>query len=348
MKKIPLTKLENLIFQLEHHFNNFFNRNNFLIPKNQLSVEKLLSVLDTLVLKNNIYKNFFIDEVSSLENFKKNSLLFLDKEIDLSKINFSEICLITSNIEVYNNYYKKNIFLVNNFDSSFKKIVNFMYVHEDSSDFKDEFSYVKGSYISKYSTIDESSVIFKNCVIGRGVEIGKNCIIKNNCVIKNSIIRDNVIISDNSTVGSTGFGFDLKAPGASNIIPQIGIVYIDSNTYIGSNCTIDRGKIDSTHIGKNCMIDNLVHIAHNVFLGDNACVAAQTGISGSTSIGKNLISGGQSGFAGHIKIGDNVIVAAKSGVTKNIKNNSTVAGFPAIDIKDWKKQIIKQKKNEYK
>ncbi len=333
---------------MEHHFNNLFNRNNFLISRNKLSVENLLSVLDNLVLKNNIYFNFFIDEVSSLDNFKKNSLLFLDEKITSYKINFSEVCLITSNKEIYKYYSNKNIFLVTDFAKSFKKIINFMYIHEDSSDFKDEFSYVKGSYISKYSSIHDTSVILKNCVIGRGVEIGKNCIIKNNCVIKNSIIRDNVIISDNSTIGSTGFGFDLSFPGASNIIPQIGIVYIDDNTHIGSNCTIDRGKIDSTYIGKNCMIDNLVHIAHNVILGDNACLAAQSGISGSTVIGKNLISGGQSGYAGHIKIGDNVIVAGKSGVTKNIKDNSTVAGFPAIDIKEWKKQIIKQKKNGYK
>ena len=89
------------------------------------------------------------------------------------------------------------------------------------------------------------------------------------------------------------------------------------------------------------MIDNLVHIAHNVYIGPNACIAAQTGISGSVKIGKNLICGGQVGFAGHINIGDNVIIAAKSGVTKNIKDNSTIAGFPATDIKNGKKNNIK-------
>ena len=106
--------------------------------------------------------------------------------------------------------------------------------------------------------------------------------------------------------------------------------------------------MDLTYIGKNSMIDNLVHIAHNVILGNNACIAAQSGISGSVVIGKNLISGGQSGYAGHIKIGDNVIVAAKSGVTKNILDNSKVAGFPAIDIKEWKNKIIKERKNGHK
>ena len=96
------------------------------------------------------------------------------------------------------------------------------------------------------------------------------------------------------------------------------------------------------------MLDNLIHIAHNVVLGKNTCIAAQTGISGSVTIGDNVIIGGQVGFAGHIKIGKNVIVAAKSGVTKNIKDNSVIAGFPAIDIKEWKKNIINQKKYGHK
>ena len=93
------------------------------------------------------------------------------------------------------------------------------------------------------------------------------------------------------------------------------------------------------------MIDNLVHIAHNVHIGDNACIAAQTGISGSVFIGDNVTIGGQVGFAGHINIGQNVVIAAKSGVTKNINDNSVVAGFPAIDINKWKRNVIKGRKN---
>ena len=124
----------------------------------------------------------------------------------------------------------------------------------------------------------------------------------------------------------------------------MGIVYIDDFVHIGSNCTVDRAKIDVTYIGKNSMIDNLVHVAHNVIIGNNVTIAAQTGISGSTKIGDNVTVGGQVGFAGHITIGNNVTIAAKSGVTKNIKDNSVVAGFPAIDMKEWKKNIIKLKK----
>ena len=92
------------------------------------------------------------------------------------------------------------------------------------------------------------------------------------------------------------------------------------------------------------MLDNQIHIAHNVIINSNACIAAQTGISGSVVIGNNLISGGQSGFAGHITIGDNVVVAAKSGVTKNINSKSSVAGYHATDINKWKRIVIKQRK----
>ena len=174
------------------------------------------------------------------------------------------------------------------------------------------------------------------------------CIIKNNVVIKNSIIKDNVVICDNTSIGTTGFGFDYNKRGANFLNPQIGGVIIYDNVHIGAGCTIDRAKIDTTNIGKNSMIDNLVHIAHNVSIGDNACIAEQTGIAGSVVIGNNVTVGGKVGFAGHIKIGDNVIIAARSGVTKNIKENSVVAGFPAIDIKEWKKRLIMEKKNGYK
>ena len=141
-------------------------------------------------------------------------------------------------------------------------------------------------------------------------------------------------------------GKGLSLPGKLKIVGT-GTVYIGDNCHIGSCCTIDRGKIDLTYIGNNCMIDNQVHIAHNVILSDNACIAAQTGIAGSVKIGTNVTVGGQVGFAGHITIGNNVVIAAKSGVTKNINDNSFIAGFPATDIKKWKKKIIKERRDGY-
>ena len=320
-----------------------FKRNNFFPFKNKFKLEELNALIKNQIIYTNIIDNFYINDVSSLINIKENSILFLEKDIENTKFNSDNLHIYTD-IESNKKYYK-NLTIVKNLNFIYNMILNNLYYHEDHQGYKDEFDLIDGSFLSKNSIIHESCEIGMNCTISRGVEIGKNSIIKNNVVIKNTIIGDNVIISDNSSIGTTGFGFNYNERGSSNINPQIGLVIIDNNVHIGANCSIDRGKIDYTYIGKNSMIDNMVHIGHNVILGDNACVAAQTGISGSVVIGKNVTIGGQAGFAGHIKIGENVIIAARSGVTKDIKDNSVVAGFPATDIKEWKKNVIKQRKN---
>ena len=324
-----------------------FDRSVFYNKNSNIDLLSLEFNLKDIILDKKINFNFEIDDISSLNYQRKFSLIFLENEISLS-IDLKKICIITNKKEIFLNDKYHNIIFVKDINLAYKEIINKIYIHDDLKTYDDEFLLKNNSFISKFADIADTALIANNCVIGKGVKIGKNCIIKNNVVIKNSIISNDVIISDNTVIGSSGFGFDLKNMGSKNLLPQIGIVYIDENTYIGSCCTIDRAKIDITYIGKNSMIDNLVHIAHNVVVGNFACIAAQSGISGSVKIGNHLISGGQSGFAGHITIGDNVTVAAKSGVTKNIKSNSIVAGFPAIDIKDWKKLKIKEKKNGYK
>ena len=323
-----------------------FSRKNFFPIKKILTLNEIETLLKKKILKSKINHNFEINDVSSLNNLIKNSLLFLnDMSKNLNQL-LDDICVITDNENYFNNDFK-NIFLVNDLSFAYNIILNEIFSHEDQLSYEDEFDYINGSFISKFSNVSDSVKIGKNCLIGRGVEIGENCILKNNVVIKNSIIKSNVIICDNTSIGTTGFGFDFKNRGSNNLNPQLGIVFIDDFCHIGASCTIDRGKIDFTYIGKNSMIDNLVHIGHNVIISDNACIAAQSGISGSVEIGSYVTIGGQSGFAGHINIGDNVTVAGKSGVTKNLKNNSVVAGFPATDIKKWKKKIIKERNNGY-
>ena len=322
-----------------------FLRTNFFPKKKIFDLNHFKNLHKDHILFNNYTENFEINEISSLSYFRDNSFLFLETEIDSLSIKKRNIHIV-SNIEKNKNYYK-NISIVKNLNLSYNIICNELFYHDDHIDYKDDFNYTNGSFISKYSNIDKSAVIGKNNIISRGVEIGKNSIIKNNVVIKSAIIGNNVIICDNSSIGTSGFGFDFKNRGSLNLNPQLGITIIDDNVHIGASCTIDRGKIDYTYIGKNTMIDNMVHIGHNVIVGNNGCIAAQTGISGSVKIGDNVTIGGQVGFAGHLTIGENVIIAAKSGVTKNIKDNSVVAGFPAIDMKEWKKNIIRQRKNGY-
>ena len=188
------------------------------------------------------------------------------------------------------------------------------------------------------SEIKEGVYIGSNSSIGPNVIINKNVIIHDNVSISNAIIMENCIIKSGARIGGTGFGFEMKTKQKIN---HSGNVLIGKNSSIGSNTTIDRAVFDSTIIGEFSNVDNLVQIAHNVNIGDFAVIAAQVGIAGSTKIGNNVIIGGQAGISGHLVIGDNVTIAGKSGVTKNITNNSIIAGFPAKDIKLWKKEIIK-------
>ena len=324
-----------------------FVRSNFFPLKNILLSSDIDKILEKFLILSNIKNQFEILDVSSTNNIKSNSIFFLNKEIDISLKNNEKLLVITDNNKIYESINVENKILIKNINKAYQFLLNQIFILDDTIDYQDDFDLKNGSYISKFSKIDTSAIIKKNCVIGRGVTIGKNVIIKENTVVKNAIISDNSIISENTTIGGTGFGFDLQNMGSSNILPQIGIVHIDNNVSIGSNCSIDRAKIDITYIGKNSMLDNLIHIAHNVTIGSNACIAGQTGISGSVNIGENLICGGQVGFAGHINIGNNVRIAAKSGVTKNINDNSVIAGFPATDIKLWKKKIINERKNGY-
>jgi UDP-3-O-[3-hydroxymyristoyl] glucosamine N-acyltransferase len=326
----------------------FFKRHTFFDIKNKISIKNILTD-NSLIYKNNVSNNFIVKDVSTPYNLKNNSIIFLHNEmvenfssaVNLNK-NYKIHAFLESNAIV--NKKIKSYTLVSNLKLAYNNIINNFIIHSDHLNYKDKFIKIKNSLISVNANIHKSSIIGNNCVIGKGVVIGKNCIIKDNVVIKNSILEDNIIVHENCVIGSTGFGFDVHNVTILRNEPQIGIVYISSNCSIGSSCTIDRGKIDVTFFGHSCMLDNQVHIAHNVLLGNNVIIAAQSGIAGSAKIGNNVTIGGQSGISGHLKIGNNVLIGAKSGVTKNIINNSVVAGFPAIDIKKWKKMIINQRK----
>ncbi len=197
--------------------------------------------------------------------------------------------------------------------------------------------------IKENTEIGNNCIINDNCVIGPDVKIGNDTTICSNSVISNTNLGNNCLIKSGAIIGGKGFGF---TPKNKIEVIHIGNVSIGNNVEVGSNTTIDKSALESTYIGDNTRIDNLVQIAHGVKIGNNSIIAAQCGISGSTIIGQNCIMGGQVGIAGHLKIGDNVKIAAKSGVTKDIKDNSTIAGFPATDIRLWKKSIIFQRKNQ--
>lgn len=178
-------------------------------------------------------------------------------------------------------------------------------------------------------SIGDNTIIYGGCYVGQYTKIGKDTLIYPNVSIREYVnIGSRVVIHSGTVIGSDGFGF-ANMDGVYERIPQIGSVAIEDDVDIGSNVTIDRARFDKTIIGRGTKIDNLVHIAHNVVIGENCIIVAQVGISGSASIGKGVTLAGQVGVVGHITIGDGAIVAGRSGVTKSVAPGAFVSGFPA-------------------
>jgi UDP-3-O-[3-hydroxymyristoyl] glucosamine N-acyltransferase len=149
------------------------------------------------------------------------------------------------------------------------------------------------------------------------------------------VVGDYVTIHANTVIGSDGFGFIPKDNDSYEKVPQIGNVIIEDHVEIGSGVTIDCATLGSTIIKKGVKLDNQIHIAHNVEVGENTAIAAQTGIAGSAKIGKSCMIGGQVGIVGHIRIGDYVKIQGKSGISKGIKNNEVLQGSPAFGYSDF-------------
>lgn len=189
------------------------------------------------------------------------------------------------------------------------------------------------AYIGNNVIIGENVKIYPQVYLGDNVIIGANTIlfpgvkIHHDCVIGKA-----VCIHAGCVIGGDGFGYAPQADGSFKKVPQIGNVVVEDNVEIGANTTIDRSTIGSTTIKAGAKLDNLIQIAHNVEVGMNTVIAAQSGVSGSTKIGKNVMIGGQAGIVGHIQIADGSKINAQSGVGKSIKiPNTAVTGSPAYD-----------------
>ena len=188
-----------------------------------------------------------------------------------------------------------------------------------------------GAYtvIEAKAVIGDETIIYSNCFIGHETILGTKCLIYPNVVIRERLtIGNNVIVHSGTVIGADGFGF-ADVEGVHHKIPQIGTVIIEDDVEIGANVTIDRARFEKTFIGKGTKIDNLVQVAHNVIIGRNCIIVAQTGISGSVDVKDGAILAGQSGIAGHLTIGEGAIVAAQAGVTKSVPPKTMVSGYPA-------------------
>jgi UDP-3-O-[3-hydroxymyristoyl] glucosamine N-acyltransferase len=183
--------------------------------------------------------------------------------------------------------------------------------------------------------IGDRSVLRPGCVIGDRVTIGDDADIGANVTIgEDCRLGDRVVIQPGSVIGSDGFGYAADGEGYLKI-PHIGIVQLDDDVEIGAGNTIDRATYGRTWLQKGVKTDNLVHIAHNVVVGENTLLVAQVGVSGSVTIGKRVILAGQAGIAGHLCIGDDVRVGAQSGIGKSIPDGRIISGTPGFDHRKW-------------
>lgn len=194
--------------------------------------------------------------------------------------------------------------------------------------------------IGENAEIGKNSVIEPGTVIGNEVKIGDNCLIYANVSIRERCILGNrVIIHPGAVIGSDGYGFEAGPMGIVKI-PQVGIVQIDDEVEIGSNCTIDRARFGRTWLKMGVKLDNMVHVAHNVEVGEFSMLIGQSGIAGSAKIGRGVIVAAKAGINGHITIGDGAQIAGTSGVVKDVPPGAKVAGTPAEPQRDIMKRLM--------
>ncbi len=196
--------------------------------------------------------------------------------------------------------------------------------------------------VSGNTKIGDRVKIYGQSYIGENVKIGKDTLIHPGArILADCEIGAHCVIHAGVIIGGDGFGFAPNSDNNYQKVAQIGNVIIEDHVEIGANTTIDRATLGSTIIHKGAKIDNLIQIAHNVEIGENTVIAAQTGIAGSTKIGKNCMIGGQVGIVGHIKIADGTMIAAQSGIGRTIAEEKTIVqGSPAFSIGNYKKSYV--------
>ncbi|WP_025764988.1 UDP-3-O-(3-hydroxymyristoyl)glucosamine N-acyltransferase [Dyadobacter tibetensis] len=202
------------------------------------------------------------------------------------------------------------------------------------------------SYVGRNCEIGDNVKIYPNAYIGNNVQIGNNCTIHPGVKLyDDTIIGNNCTIFANAVIGGDGFGFAPQADGSYRAIPQLGNVVIEDHVSIGSNTTIDCATMGSTIIRKGVKLDNLIQIAHNVEIGKNTVIAAQSGVSGSTRIGEQCIIAGQVGIAGHLTVANHTKIGAQSGLGKSIKKEGvSLSGSPSRDLTEHLRSMASVKR----
>ncbi len=296
-----------------------------------------------------------VSKLSKIEEGTKGSLTFLANPKYQSYIYTTKASItIVNRTFVPENHLETTLIKVDDAYKSFSKLLEYYNMVklnkqgiENPSFISDSATYGSQIYVGAFTYIGENVKIgnnvkiFPNCYIGDNVVIGNDTVVFAGVKIySETSIGNNCVINSGVIIGADGFGFVPNEKGEYNKVPQTGNVIIEDFVDIGAATTIDRATLGSTIIRRGVKLDNQIQIAHNVEIGKNTVIAAQTGIAGSTKIGENCQIGGQVGFAGHITIGNNVKIQAQSGIGRSIKDNETLQGSPAFSYGDWNKSYV--------
>lgn len=276
-------------------------------------------------------ENSFATGINEIHKVKKGDIAFVDhpKYYEASLNSAATFIIINKDKEVPEG---KTLFIVEDPFEAYLKITDHFHPFVPSK-----------VMISSSSKTGVNTVIMPNVFLGNNVTVGDNCIIHPNvCIYDDSIIGNNVEIHSGTVIGSDAYYFNTKKNRGNwyKKMKSCGIVIINNNVEIGANCTIDRGVSDSTIIGKGTKIDNLVHVGHDVVIGENCLLAAQVGIAGGTILGDGVTLWGQVGVNKTITIGDNAVVMGQAGITSSIEGNKTYWGTPIQEFYSKRKELV--------
>jgi UDP-3-O-[3-hydroxymyristoyl] glucosamine N-acyltransferase len=318
----------------------------------KFTAAQIAGILEGVVVGNPEAEVF---KLSKIEEGTKGSLTFLSNPKYLNYIYSTEatITIVNNTFEPENDI-KTTLIKVEDAYQAFSKLLEYYNqvklmksgieqpsVISENVTYGDNLYLGSFSYLGKNVVIGNNVKIYPNTFVGDNVTIGDNTILFAGVrVYSESIIGANCAIHSGAIIGSDGFGFAPTEDGSYSKIPQIGNVIMEDDVDVGACTTIDRATLGSTIIRKGVKLDNHIQVAHNVEIGENTVIAAQTGIAGSTKIGSNCMIGGQVGIAGHLTIGNNVRVQAQSGIGKNITDGETIQGSPAFNYADYSKSYV--------
>lgn len=318
----------------------------------KFTAEQIAQILEGEVFGN---PEVEVSKLSKIEEGKEGSLTFLSnpKYTPYLYTTQASITIVNSDLDLEKEI-STTLIKVENAYKAFSKLLEFYNQVKNNKTGRENPHFIADSavigqneYIGAFSYIGENVEIGENVKIYPNVYIGDNVIIGDNTVIFSGVkiyseteIGKNCTIHSGSIIGSDGFGFAPNEQGTYDKVPQIGNVIIEDNVDIGAASTIDRATLGSTIIREGVKLDNQIQIAHNVEIGKNTVIAAQTGVAGSSKVGENCMIGGQVGIAGHLTLGNNIKIQAQSGIGRNLKDNDVVQGSPAFGYGDYNKSYV--------